>query len=528
MAKGLWASFSREKKERIHKRAMTKRNTRAFFLVILSLLIFSLFSIQERRLGGEAGVPLDDSWIHFQFARNVADGHGFSYNPGERTPGSTSPLWVYILAGTYKMTHDFILSSKILGLLFLLAGVWGVYKISLLIDPNRWLASFVALFTVMAGRLIWGALSGMEIGLFTSLTIMGIFFHMKYEVSSSKFFLSTLFLGLATLARPEGAALFLFALLDTAWRSFRKKGRDKDEVTATKKLVGLGLQLLIFGAIVFPQIRFCLLTTGRPLANTFYAKTQGIQLGATSVAYLIKVAYYLFGDHPLLFCTLPFGLWRIGRMALSEDSKGAILPLWFLGLPIFNAVINPVTWHHGRYFIFLIPISFLFSLHGLFCVSDSPRLRRLRLKEGFLILSLFLSIGLLFHWSKIYAQNVDNINQMDVRMGRWVEANLSQGVVLAVSDVGAIAFYSGRTIIDTDGLVTSEIIPFLRGMGREQGVFQYLFQRKPDFVIAFYNEFRFLTTRTEIFEPIYSLRVTENTILGGDRMVVYRAHWLSN
>ena len=157
----------------------------------------------------------------------------------------------------------------------------------------------------------------------------------------------------------------------------------------------------------------------------------------------------------------------------------------------------------------------------------SKRLKKLRLTEGFLILSFVLSLGLLFHWANVYAQNVDNINQMDVRMGRWIEANLPQGAIVAASDVGAIAFHSKRTIIDTDGLVTPGIIPYLKEMGREGGVFQYLGDRKPDFVVAFFNEFQFLTIRTDLFLPIFSLRVMKNTILGGDRMVVYRTYWPS-
>ena len=37
------------------------------------------------------GFPLDDTWIHLQFARNVAEGHGFSFNPGVLSSGSTAP-----------------------------------------------------------------------------------------------------------------------------------------------------------------------------------------------------------------------------------------------------------------------------------------------------------------------------------------------------------------------------------------------------------------------------------------------------
>src|SRR4026207_1010669 len=41
---------------------------------------------------GLATFPLDDSWIHLQFARNLAEGRGFAYNPGVPVSGSTAPL----------------------------------------------------------------------------------------------------------------------------------------------------------------------------------------------------------------------------------------------------------------------------------------------------------------------------------------------------------------------------------------------------------------------------------------------------
>src|SRR5438552_13035283 len=37
---------------------------------------------------------LGDGWIFLQYARNLAAGHGWSFNPGETSFGATSPAWV--------------------------------------------------------------------------------------------------------------------------------------------------------------------------------------------------------------------------------------------------------------------------------------------------------------------------------------------------------------------------------------------------------------------------------------------------
>ena len=54
--------------------------------VALSLAAaLAVYWIAEGRIAGAASLssfPLDDSWIHLHFARNLAEGAGFAYNPG--------------------------------------------------------------------------------------------------------------------------------------------------------------------------------------------------------------------------------------------------------------------------------------------------------------------------------------------------------------------------------------------------------------------------------------------------------------
>ena len=54
------------------------------------------------------GFSLDDSWIYATFAGNLATGHGYSFNPGETIGGATGPLYVFILAGLYKLFREVI------------------------------------------------------------------------------------------------------------------------------------------------------------------------------------------------------------------------------------------------------------------------------------------------------------------------------------------------------------------------------------------------------------------------------------
>src|SRR5207249_2556866 len=72
---------------------------RGSVLLVVALAVpLAVLLTSERRIAGAAGFPLDDSWIHLQFARNIAEGAGFSYNPGVPVAGSTAPLWTLLFA----------------------------------------------------------------------------------------------------------------------------------------------------------------------------------------------------------------------------------------------------------------------------------------------------------------------------------------------------------------------------------------------------------------------------------------------
>src|SRR6185503_14966345 len=57
----------------------------------------------------------DDTYIHLQYAHHLAAGDGFVFNTGERVYGSTSPLWVLLIADLMAMGVDGLLASKLLG-----------------------------------------------------------------------------------------------------------------------------------------------------------------------------------------------------------------------------------------------------------------------------------------------------------------------------------------------------------------------------------------------------------------------------
>ena len=67
----------------------------------LAFAVPALVAVLARLLTGPH--PIDDAYITFRYARNLAEGLGLVYNPGEWVLGTTTPLWAVLLGAGYRL-----------------------------------------------------------------------------------------------------------------------------------------------------------------------------------------------------------------------------------------------------------------------------------------------------------------------------------------------------------------------------------------------------------------------------------------
>ena len=333
----------------------------AGLLVAVAMLLLGYFLESERRMtGGVIGAPLDDAWIHFQFARNLSQGHGFSYNPGQPTPGSTAPLWTIILAASALFTPDFLGPALALSALFFGAAVLLAYGFTGWVTNHIWPAFLAGLAVALSGRLLWAGLAGMETTAFAALSLAAIWAYSKVGMRLAP----ALLFGLASQLRPEGHALFALAVFDAAWVWLRIELKQAT-VDWRSGLRAFLPALALYALISLPYTLFSLGTTGKPLPNTFYAKVGSQYL--FSLRTLRETVVWHWQDNPLSLILILFGLrplWQKSRVAV----------LWLLALPLFTAVVIDQTWHHGRYTMPLIPLQMAAAGVGAFwIVSKLPQ-----------------------------------------------------------------------------------------------------------------------------------------------------------
>ena len=172
----------------------------------------TVFLWRTHRIAGTIGFgafSLDDSWIHMQFARNLAEGRGFAYNPGEPVSGSTAPLWTLLLGGAFALGGAYPALAQALGIGCALATAWLAGRLAHRWTGSQELALLTSVLTALAGPVLWGALSGMEVALAALLVTGALVLRADGREPAA-----AIALGLADLARPEA-----FLLVPLCWLS---------------------------------------------------------------------------------------------------------------------------------------------------------------------------------------------------------------------------------------------------------------------------------------------------------------------
>jgi arabinofuranosyltransferase len=474
-------------------------------VVVAVCLSLALFLVAERRLAGASGFPLDDSWIHLHFARNIAEGAGFSYNAGVPVAGSTAPLWTVVIAAAALVAGPSLALVKVLGVLATVAAGMLTWRAAHAWGVSLWIATSAGVALVLTGALGWGAVSGMEVALAAALTAGALLAHARDATLATAVCAS-----LAALARPE-AVLLIPALLLA-----RPLGGRRLAIFAVVTLV-----------VVTPFVAFCLATVGRPLPATAAAKIEGGLIGRLSgvsepafvtllarpAAFFKDWASWLASTHWLLPAALAVGLVVIAR----RYGRCLFVPaLVLIAHPLAMALLAPYrepSFQEGRYSMHLLPIAMVTLAAAL-----APAPRRMAIAAA--AIYLLLALPPLVPAATRYGWGVQNMNAMQVHLGRWLDRHLPRDARVAVNDIGAIAYFSRREIVDLMGLITPAIIPYRRE--GEGGVIRFLSETCPDHVVIFPGWFPKLAARLDLLEPIYRVRLEHNLVSGGDEMVVYR------
>lgn len=482
-----------------------------FLLAGLAAFSISVYLVTSA-LGDGPGFPLDDSWIHQTYARNLAQTGQWAFVPGVPSAGATSFLWVILLApghllGLAPFLWTFLLGGILLWALSLTA--WRVAD--LLLPSERGWPMIAAIFILFEWHLVWAAVSGMETLLFAwlvaSLLTRLLLLPTAGLLTKNFWWFSGGLVGLASLTRPEGLTL-LGPLLLAALIYMQESGR---------RVVALAQSLASFAAVFFPLLLFNLNLSGSLWPNTFYAKQAeyAVLLEQPILSRLVgQFSLPLVGAGILL---LPAFFFLIYRAVLGRRWAVLLCAAWAVGFLGIYALRLPVTFQHGRYAMPMMPIYFILALAGLaewLRLNDKSLLPRI-ISRVWLFSLLAVLLAFWVGGVRAYLQDVAFIEQGMVAAAHWVKENTSSDSLIAAHDIGALGYFSQRPLLDLAGLISPDVIPFLRD---EERLAEYMDAEGAEYLMTFPDWYPQLSAQAQI---VYHSNASASQEDGIENMAIY-------
>jgi len=439
----------------------------AVLLLAAGCLLQILAGYSHRDLSAHAWGS-DDAYISYRYARNLAEGRGLVFNPGERVEGFSNLLYVLLLAPAEALVGPDRLYavSAGLNLLFAAAGLVLLHGFARPRLGDAGAGALAVLFALCPS--LWVAVaSGLETPLVLLLQI-ATWVLVERTLSPGEGERRTIgFLcavaAVSVLTRADG---FLTPLLATAFLVLRGRRRAAFAVGAAT--------LAVFGGLCLWRLWYY----GWPLPNTYYAKVDG-PLGW-------RVAS---GGRQLLAAALGTGLLlylAVFAATAARNLKRPAFPVVFAAAWLAYFVYVGGDFFYDRFLLVLFPMGAFLLLQLLV-----EKVRSRRLVAALAGLAVVLQLAPLLSDPR-FAYSLAKYDRW-VFLGRFLGRE-QPGAVLAIEGAGKVPYFSGLRTIDMLGLTDVHI-----GHGRpQQGAWfwpghtkfnlGYVLSRRPDLIASYVPE----------------------------------------
>jgi hypothetical protein len=540
-----------------------------------------------KQTGGEWSAPLDDVFIHFDYARATAEGHPFEWVVGNGySSGNTSLSYPFVLAAGY------VVGFRELSIMVWAAIVAAMCCFGLLLAvrplfPSKAASYFAPVAFFWLGALDWSLWSGMEVAFFLGMWALALLAWQKLEgarfddLAGAGWWLGAAGAALVV-TRPEAmTTIAAFGLVGawgvlhrfgarSAWKTLLRVGSPAAALlllqTACNRL--LTGEWTANGAIVKLAVNNPFLTPDEKLADyTFNLKYS-----------ILRNLEYHFTDDAHVDFIVP--ALAFAALAIPETRKVAVLLLLQLvGWFSMVAMNGQVRWQNERYtmpgvaWLLLVaavgatalarragrPHVLPMTLGGAMCAQlvalslrpggEDPTFRLawvLALGAGLVaalllrywparVLAVSAAVVLAYAHQEhkmrdqrwFFGRASRNIRDQHVVAGRWLGAQKARRIL--VGDAGALIYASERPGLDIIGLGGLGKLPFARagvhGLPATLELMEHLpAADRPD-VFAIYPSWWGVLPTWFTSAELARFPAEGNVICGGYEDVIYKADW---
>lgn len=417
--------------------------------LLFTLLATALLAVVVARHGPRL---YDDAFITLRYARNVVDGHGLVYNPGERVLGTSAPLFALLLAlpGLLLGPDALPAIATALGVAAFAATAFVSFRLL-----SRYAGPGIAALGVAAALSTIDALQVFVSGMETPLYLLGIALAVERLAAGRP---RAAFWSVAVLPflHPDAALLLPALLLAVRSSEGRWPWREAFAPIATV-VAGGALLLLAYGSPLPHSI------TAKRLSYARAPLSALADIGATvfepflpppvppAVAGSFDVAV---AAAEVLFLLAAFG--ALGAVAYRQRAEIRSAPLLALTLfgafyVAFFAVGNPLVFPWYR-----PPLEIA---SGLVAAALAGRLLRAgRSRAAARAFAALLAVSVAARLA-VY-RPFDTTRREDAYLEAAFLLSPPPGSVLAAPEIGVLGFYTDARILDTVGLVSPRALAF--------------------------------------------------------------------
>ncbi|HEY3236663.1 MAG TPA: hypothetical protein VGJ84_18230 [Polyangiaceae bacterium] len=512
-----------------------------------------LEAIIRRRQLGEWSAPLDDVFIHFDFARSAARGHPFQWSEGNGySSGGTSLLYPFVLAGGYLAGFDGLRLMEWAAVAACTC-VFGLLLAArcLFRELPRYTSYLGPPVLLCVGALDWTLFSGMEVALLLAIwgaTLLAwddYCLQRRASQPAPKQALSLAWIGalsaLLVAVRPEAvvcAAVFTLACAAELWR------------TGHRRRVPLALLVMLPTALlVSAQAVANRMLTGESTAagalvklelfQPYFSAQQVFDAWKFHVVYqVLRVTNYHLSDVPgvgwilWVVAAVPFFFSATRRYALVLWASAV---LWVLMV----ALNGQVRWQNERYTMPALAWLLLSaSLGAALLLEQSRRVERKKWQRILPVVALLTAAAFFVqHEAPRFKDQVwffgrasRNILDQHLRTGRLIAGLQPQPHRVLVGDAGAITYAADVPALDIIGLGGFRGLPFARASRLGVAASIELIERipahdRPDLFAIYPGWWENLPLW--FGERIGEVPVRGNVICAGPSKVLYQADWSS-
>lgn len=449
---------------------MQNRSRTLLWMVILLLAVVQQIFF--------AGYTMDDAFISFRYARNVAGGHGWVYNVGaEPVEGFTNFLWTLLLVPCFWFRLDPMLTAQSLGALCSLGVLWLTLCLaeSGVENPRGRMPLWAPFLLCVTGSFTYQAVTGLETHLFTLGLTFAIYFFLRGDARSLAW--SAAGFAVASLTRPEGLLLYgvSFLFLFAGWRR-----RHVERAS-----------LLTFALVYFIPLSLFFLwrvaTFGDWLPNTYYAKV------GPPGEMLAEGAKYVYGFSRTHGTTLPWALALLPVVWYRRRPREVYL-LLMLVAHLFIVAYEGGDWMPlHRLIAPILPVLFVLITEGFDVLRQAWRTLEERRGSSFPWMKGLVGAWLVLIAAVLFYPSIPVMREARVRpalyershvaMGRWLARNCSPDDRVALSDIGQIGYYSDLWVIDLVGLTDRTIARSPGGLHKKQYDPEYVLDQEPKYIV---------------------------------------------